>query len=1171
MGNRTGGGNRPGERNTAALVLGILLLVPACSPAQATDGKSAGELETRRLYGKAWYENDRFPEAAAEFRRCAELAPKSAVDYFNLGLVEMRAQQYDEALASLARAEGCDSSLLAIYYVRGIIYKRQGMFAEAVESLQRVLVHDAECRGAYYNLGVCYKAMDRYEEAIGAFKKNEELSPSDPSTQYQLISLYRRTGDVGNAERHGEIFARVKDSVDESEKTVEALERSRYSYIIGGPGGRGKTSARVGAKVRFVDRTAESGLSSKDEPPKETDHGGDGETTEVTTPEGLRAHYVPRVGGATVLADYDGDGDLDIYVVNCSADSLRSVNHLWQNRGTGTFVDVTAAAGVGDAGLGTGAVFGDYDNDGQVDLYVVNGGPNALYRNKGDGAFEDVSAAARANEPNFGRVALMLDYDHDNDLDIFVGNDVDFASPRPGSDENAQYPQGFADQKNALLRNNGDGTFSDYSDEAGLLVGEMRTPDAVAADFDGDSDTDLFIANAESSSRLFLNSRFGKYQSGGTFSPPITAGAAAVAEGDVDHDGDSDLLAAVGHVLSLYVNNGTADFVGRVLDLPGSPAELDIDALRLLDYNNDGWSDLLVVQGGRFLRLLVGAGRSEFRDVTASVGLEGSPGRVADVAAGDVDGDGREDLVLLTRDRGLRLLRNESGERSHWLNVRLEGKMVNRSGYGATVEVASAGHYQKQTYGEGVVHFGLGNLEQVDVVRVVWPNGVAQNVVQPAIDTLLTIEEHVRVSASCGFLYARNGREFELVNEILGIGPLGVPKEPGVYHQPDCTELTKISARQLAAEDGFYDLRLTEELRETMYVDQIALRVVDHPRAWEIIPNEMFTAPPFPQDRLFAVADPRAPVSAVDDRGVDVLDLVLRHDGRCPTFPVTEYEGVAYPHALTLDLGDLSAAGQIMLFMDAWIFWSESSTVMAMAQNSRFQSTPLSLEVRDGEGRWQRVIDAVGLPTSKGLIVPIDLTGRFLSADYHVRLSTTMCVYIDHVFVSTQDEGARCRVTVLPVAQADLHFRGFSAMKRDSLGYESFDYAQVSPIGSWNPAAGAMTRYGDVSALLARPDDQYVIMGAGDELGLRFDAGALPGLPDGWGRDFVFYANGWVKDGDLNTKLSSAITPLPFHGMSGYPYPATQQYPDTEDNREYQRTYNTRPGRLTIGQLRSGE
>ena len=781
-----------------------------------------------------------------------------------------------------------------------------------------------------------------------------------------------------------------------------------------------------------------------------------------------------------------------------------------------------------------------------------------------DWKYEDVSERARVNEPQFGRKAALLDYDHDHDLDIFIGNDVDLAEP-PDADR-FTLPDGFPGQVNTMLRNNGDGTFTDQTDEAGLLVDFAQTRGVLFADFDRDDDTDLFVANRDEPSVLFLNARLGKFDTGGTFSPPLERGAQAAAEADLNRDKHPDLLVAVDRELRLYVNDGRARFTGSAVPLPAAMA--GVERIQVLDANNDGWPDLLLAGAdGQGLGLLAGAGKGQFREVSAQTGLDKIDGNVAGFAAGDLDADGDEDLVLQTRDRGPIALRNDGGNEHRWLEVRLVGKKVNRSAYGSAVEIAVGGHYQKRTVREGPVHFGLGNLASVDVVRVTWPNGLAQNVIHSPTGAYLEIEEYVRVGVSCAFLWADGGEGFKLVNEILGVGPLGVPMAPGVYHQPDCTELTKIEPGQLLPKNGRYELRLSEDLREITFADQITLRVVDHPSELEIIPNEFFTAPPFPEDKFYAVGDHRAPKAALDERGSDVLDMIRRRDGRFPTFPLTRYDGLAEPHSLTLDLGDLSDAHTIMLYLDCWIYWPESSVVMAVSQNPGYEITPLRLEVRDAKGEWKTAIASVGLPTSKGLVVPVDLTGRFPTDDYHVRLSTSLCVYFDRIFVSTKDESARCRVTELPVAGAELYYRGFARLERDRFGYERFDYGDMSPTAPWNPPRGLFTRYGDVTPLLGRPDDMYVIFGPGDELAMQFDAGGVPVLPAGWSRSFIFYANGWVKDGDLNTKSSETVTPLPFHWMSRYPYPASEHYPDTPQHRLYQHSYNTRPNRPTVGVL----
>jgi len=1414
----------PAARALSAVALALLALV-AWAPAHAgeLDPGQRATIDRYRMIGAAHYENDTFDKAAEAFRQCLAIDPASAVDQFNLGLVEMRAQHYDESLAALDRAESLDPSLVAAVYVRGIVYTRQSRYEEAVEALTRVTEADPQCFGAYYNLGVSLKMLERFEDARDAFARAIEIDPLHPSAHYQMIVVSRRLGDVEQAARHAEIFDRIKDTLDASEKTVEALERSRYSYVIETERYGSELEPEPDAEVSFVDTTPAAVLGDRHPLLSEPSGSGTGASSADSNLEvqgaALRRRWVSSQAGALALADIDQDGLLDIYVVGCEtgpadqATTGTGPNRLYLNRGPAGLEERAAAFGVTGGGCGLDAVLGDLDGDSHDDLYIVNDGPNMLLRRLGDGVlsgsdpvqdeaagdtatadspgpaiilatppglalppsmrieleleipsepgpaydgmlvldytapdsfkyvgaragesrwvighydgawhddaqvdsgiatdephaleleiaggrvellpgfagadttlvhdfgeplegavglatdrssarfdalrilkpvdaasgnepetpetpesperyealvdegladgiadgftivsgswqvlewgFEDVSTEARADEPQLGREAVLIDYDHDNDLDIFVVNGADLGTTedlselarlnagRPATDPVA-LPEDLAGEVNTMLRNSGTAVFTDLTDQSGLLVDLARSRAVLAADLDTDHDLDLLVANEGSPSRLFLNQRLGKLAVGGSLSPDPGEDVRDAVTTDLDRDGRLDLVLATGDGLWLYLNKGADSlkaaepagdgtsgvrFIGRRVDLPPQLAATGIGRVALLDVANDGWPDLMLVAGdARSLAVLVGAGPERFVDRTRALGLERHWESIADVAAADLDGDGDQDLVVLDRALGLHVLDNRARAGSHFLSVELRGKKVNHNGLGATVEVSAGGHYQMQSLSQPLpLHFGLGELDQVSVVRVTWPNGVAQNVIEPVIDGHLVIPEHVRVSASCGFLWAFDGTRFKLINEILGIGPLGAPIAPGVYYQPDSTELTMIDSHDMVPIDGSYELRLTEELRELMFADMITLRVLDHPAELEIVPNEMFTAPPFPEDRFFALADARPPAAVVDDDGRDVRDLVLTHDGRYPEVRrSSRYDGLAELHTLTIDLGDvaeLNRASKLMLFLDGWIYWPDASTVIAMDQDPDVIPVEPSLEVLGADGTWRTALPSVGLPTSKGLVVPVDLSALLPLETSKIRLVTNVCLYWDRIFLATSDQAERCRVTELPTAEADLHYRGFSRLDRDDLGYERFDYADVDLDGPWSPPVGMLTRYGPVEELLQAADDRYVIFGPGDELALRFDASHLPELPPGWSRTLIFYAGGWVKDGDLNTALSATVEPLPFHGMSGYPYGEDEHYPDTPVHREYQQRYNTRPAVPTVGQLTGG-
>jgi hypothetical protein len=211
------------------------------------------------------------------------------------------------------------------------------------------------------------------------------------------------------------------------------------------------------------------------------------------------------------------------------------------------------------------------------------------------------------------------------------------------------------------------------------------------------------------------------------------------------------------------------------------------------------------------------------------------------------------------------------------------------------------------------------------------------------------------------------------------------------------------------------------------------------------------------------------------------------------------------------------------------------------------------------KGQWQEVIPNIGFPSGKNKTVIVDLEGKFLSKERKVRIRTNMEIYWDYVFFAN-DEQVEVQMTKLNPASADYHYRGFSAQYRlgGRYGPHWFDYNRGETGQKWRDLTGTYTRYGDVTELLQEADDMYIIANAGDETTITFDAAKLPQLKEGWTRDFLIYSVGWVKDGDLNTALGQTVEPLPFHGMSRYPYGKEERYPNTQKHKAYQKKYNTR-------------
>lgn len=453
--------------------------------------------------------------------------------------------------------------------------------------------------------------------------------------------------------------------------------------------------------------------------------------------------YMPEIMGAGVaLPDYDGDGDLDIYLVQGMfldpgrtfgqalfppPPNWRPGNRLFRNElipeGRLRFTDVTEQAGVGHIGYGMGAAVGDYNNDGYPDLYVTNFGHNVLYRNNGNGTFTDVTKQAGVDVGRWSTSAAFVDYDGDGLLDLFVANYVDFnlkANPRctgVGGERDYCGPQVFRPTPSRLFRNLGNGRFADVTERAGITAAFGAGLGVSCADFNGDGRPDIFVANDRNANQLWLNQGNGVFQdqaliAGTAYNADGKAQAGmGVTAGDFDNDGDEDVFVTnmVGEANMLYLNDGKGFFHDATMQYGLAAPSLPFTGFgtEWFDYDNDGFLDLFVANGAVAVvdslrgtrypyhqrnRIFHNLAGRKFVDVSESAGpalLLSEVGRGA--AFGDIDNDGRIDIVVANNNGPVRLLLNQTGSKQHYLQIRLEGVNTNRSGLGARVAVLRHG------------------------------------------------------------------------------------------------------------------------------------------------------------------------------------------------------------------------------------------------------------------------------------------------------------------------------------------------------------------------------------------------------------------------------------------------------------------------------------------------
>jgi hypothetical protein len=500
-----------------------------------------------------------------------------------------------------------------------------------------------------------------------------------------------------------------------------------------------------------------------------------------------RRYIIETMSAGLALFDYDGDGRIDVYFL--SGAPLRGAeadvppkNALYRNEGDWRFTDVTEQAGVGETGFGLGVVVGDYDNDGDSDLYVNNYGPNVLYRNNGDGTFTDVTQAAGvANGNKAGAGACFLDVEGDGDLDLYVSSYVQFSYDTHRMrfvDDVPRYPDPLEHppESDNLYGNNGDGTFTDVSVSSGVAEHSATGMGMICADYDGDGDTDVFVANDVMANFLLENDGHGVFRevgiSSGTAydSDGIPQSSMGVGCADYDNDGRLDFYVTSyqNQLATLYRNLGGGFFqdVTRTSGAGEGTLHYVTWGNGFVDFDNDGDRDLFVACGhtddnielrsdttSYYARnvLLMNTGDGKFVNVSDSSG-DGMAVRLASRGTGfdDLDNDGDVDVVVLNSRREPTVLRNDTPGGNHWIQIRLRGVKTNRDGVGARVRVTAGDLTQidevhsgrgYQSHHGTRLHFGLGRRDRVDRIEVRWIGGGVDVLEDVAVDQLLVITE----------------------------------------------------------------------------------------------------------------------------------------------------------------------------------------------------------------------------------------------------------------------------------------------------------------------------------------------------------------------------------------------------------------------------------------------
>lgn len=522
---------------------------------------------------------------------------------------------------------------------------------------------------------------------------------------------------------------------------------------------------------QLVDVTKEAGINFKHT------HGGSGER-----------YYVETMGSGCSFLDYDNDGDLDIYLVNGAplpgySAKETPTNILYQNQGDGRFTDVTKQAGVGDTLYGIGCAVADYNNDGFVDIYLTNFGSNVLYRNNGDGTFSDATLTAGVGDQKWGASASFFDYDNDGNLDLYVVNYVNFTIKNhikcgQGTKGIRAYchPDVYDGVADILYRNNGDGTFTDVTKQAGVYNPSGKGLGVVCGDTDNDGDQDIYVANDKTPNFLYRNNGDGTFSEIGLPAgvgyneDGISEAGMGVDFGDYDRNGTMDIYVTnfSNETNTLYYNHGNGFFRDATYTSGLGVPSLTFLAFgtNFFDFDLDGDLDIFVTNGhvldnvelfkdnityAERDQLFENNGHGFFNDVSRKLGRHFQVAKVGRGSAfGDFDNDGDVDVLISNNNQKATLFRNEGANQNNWLKVKTIGTKSNRDGIGARIKIVSGPLVQIEevrtadsylSASDPRVTFGLGKRKKVDSVEIHWPGGAVETYRDLPVNQLLILTE----------------------------------------------------------------------------------------------------------------------------------------------------------------------------------------------------------------------------------------------------------------------------------------------------------------------------------------------------------------------------------------------------------------------------------------------
>lgn len=984
-----------------------------------------------------------------------------------------------------------DPKNLRAPYCRALLDFNEGDTASAQRLFQLVADADPSDSYALYYVGQCKFSIGDHKGALAAYRACQEIDPYLRSAYYGAFQALQRLRDRDGAKAALTDFQRLATN-----------PRARLAEL---------KYTRMGPKAAVV-----SPDSAGDKPEPLPAGPLFKKPTPLPIVEGDTLQWRVVEAGETpphiTVVDANGDGQCDLFLAAAVTGQGGEVENVLLLGGEDGYT-VDASCPLARVSQVTAALWGDFDDDGMIDVYLARRGANQLWRQSEAGLWEDVTdSTGVAGGELHTTDGAVYDLDHDGDLDYVITN---------------------ADGPVMVFSNNRDGTFREHAEELGLAGDGRSTRRVLLTDLDMDDDADLVLLHAEPPHEVYLNDRLWNYHAAKGFDRLKQSMLTAAIAADTDVDGQVELF-TIGPAGLQQWNAQSKWEAADLASLDAGAADPQHAVVGLIDADGSGAFDLIVNRESGWGVHRTDGEVVETYDVESLVGpiaiLNGPEGpQVIACRSGQAPliwqaGTGRHPFALFTfsgqTDKAAEMRSNASG-----IGVRGAARFGER-----WAPIAESRPHSGPGQSHQPIALGAGGAEKFDFIRLLWPDAVSQTELDLALGKRHDLVETQRQAGSCPLLFVWDGERYVFVADLLGAGGIGFNLGRGEYYPARPHESFLLPDGVLQPKEGRLVLKLGEPMEEICYFDAVRLVAYDLPPGWDMTLDERFGASePLPTGEPRFYRRVLSPLAAAGAGEEDVLAAVDKRDRRAAPLHRKDrrFIGMTDPHTVTFTFDQpLDELASPTLLFDAWVEYPYSQTAFAAWQAGSVYTEP-TLEAQGVDGRWREVFARFGYPagTAREGTAPID-PERLPKETRRLRLTTNMQVYWDRLAIIDAEPCDAVQRTPAKLVAASVADVGFSERVVGPQRHTVYDYDRRPPFGDARHPRGFYTEFGDALALVNQTDDALAIIGPGEEVHLEFEAPATE-PPAGWTRRWVVEADGWCKDADLFTQDAGTVQPLP--------------------------------------------